>query len=104
MDLARYAIDPSTPVPIYHQIKVNIRSLIEDGHLKPGDALPPERVLAAAYGANRLTLRQAVGELVHEGVLRRQRGVGTFVAEPKVSLSELQSSASASKLAVSSLR
>jgi GntR family transcriptional regulator len=85
-DLARYSIDPHAPVPIYHQIKGNIRALIEDGHLKAGQALPPERILAAAYGANRLTLRQAVGELVHEGVLRRQRGVGTFVAEPKVSL------------------
>jgi GntR family transcriptional regulator len=84
--LRRYAIDATTPIPIYHQIKVNIRSLIEDGHLRPGQALPPERLLAAAYGANRLTLRQAVGELVHEGVLRRQRGVGTFVAEPKLSL------------------
>lgn len=86
LDLSRYSIDPDAPVPIYHQIKGNIRALIEDGHLKAGQALPPERVLAAAYGANRLTLRQAVGELVHEGVLRRQRGVGTFVAEPKLSL------------------
>ena len=86
LDLSRYSIDPDAPVPIYHQIKGNIRALIEDGHLRPGQALPPERVLAAAYGANRLTLRQAVGELVHEGVLRRQRGVGTFVAEPKLSL------------------
>jgi GntR family transcriptional regulator len=85
-ELARYSIDPTTPIPLYHQIKGNIRALIEDGHLKAGQALPPERVLAASYGANRLTLRQAVGELVHEGVLRRQRGVGTFVSEPKLSL------------------
>lgn len=81
-----YVLDPDSAVPLYHQIRESLRGAIEDGLLEPGQMLPSERELSMTYGVNRLTLRQAIGELVHEGLLRREHGVGTYVAEPKLTL------------------
>jgi GntR family transcriptional regulator len=79
-----FIIDPASVVPLYHQIKQNLRELIENEVLPVGQSLPSERELAERYGVNRLTVRQALTELVSEGMLRRQRGIGTFVAGPKL--------------------
>jgi GntR family transcriptional regulator len=79
-----FIIDPASVVPLYHQIKQNLRELIENEVLPVGQSLPSERELAERYGVNRLTVRQALTELVSEGMLRRQRGIGTFVASPKL--------------------
>ncbi|MCP4167920.1 MAG: GntR family transcriptional regulator [Chloroflexi bacterium] len=79
-----FTIDSTSVIPIYHQIKQNLRELIENEVLPAGQLLPSERDLGEYYGVNRLTVRQAVTELVSEGILRRQRGVGTFVATPKL--------------------
>lgn len=72
-------------VPLYLQLKEAIWEQIEAGRLTPGDPLPSERELSVKYGISRMTCRQAIGELVAEGVLYRQRGKGTFVANPKIS-------------------
>ena len=82
-----FAINTNSVIPLYHQIKQNIRELIENEHLKVDELLPSERDLGEFYGVNRLTVRQAITELVSEGYLRRQRGVGTFVAQPKLNQS-----------------
>jgi GntR family transcriptional regulator len=66
----------------YHSIRDEILDLIEE--LAVGDALPPERELAARFQVSRMTLRRAVEELVREGRLERRHGAGTFVAEPKI--------------------
>ena len=79
-----FTIDPTNVIPLYHQIKQNLRELIENEVLPVGQLLPSERDLGEYYGVNRLTVRQAMTELVSEGMLRRQRGVGTFVADPKL--------------------
>ncbi|MCS7222865.1 MAG: GntR family transcriptional regulator [Anaerolineae bacterium] len=78
-------IDHSSAVPLYHQIKENLRDLIESGELKPGMMLPSERELAERYAVSRLTVRQAISELARDGLLIRQHGIGTFVAPPKLS-------------------
>ncbi|MBP1694650.1 MAG: yvoA [Chloroflexi bacterium] len=83
-DPAQLKIDTTSIIPLYHQIKQNIRDLIENEILHSGDLLPSERELSEFYGVNRLTVRQALNDLVSEGMLRRQRGVGTFVAESKL--------------------
>lgn len=75
-------LDRASPVPLHYQIQVQLRDLIRSGHLPVGAALPPEPKLAAAAGISRYTLRQALDALVREGLLRRERGRGTFVAEP----------------------
>lgn len=79
-----FTIDPTSVIPLYHQIKQNLREHIENELLSVGQLLPSERDLGEYYGVNRLTVRQALKELVSEGMLRRQRGIGTFVADPKL--------------------
>lgn len=82
--LADPAIDPESGYALYRQVKRDLLHRIESGELSPGDALPPERELCERYGVSRPTLRQATQDLVREGVLTVRRGVGTFVAQPRV--------------------
>lgn len=77
-------IDRNSPVPYYEQLRQVLLQLVEDDGLRPGDLLPSEAELCETYGVSRTVVRQAVGELVNEGRLRRERGKGTFVAEPKL--------------------
>lgn len=69
--------------PLYHKLRGRIEQAIRDGVLKPGDALPSERDLAAMAEVSRVTVRKAVQELVSEGLLVQRHGSGTFVA-PKI--------------------
>lgn len=66
--------------PLYRQVKRELQRQIECGHYTPGDTLPSEHVIARAMGVSIGTLRRAVDELVHENVLVRRQGRGTFVA------------------------
>jgi GntR family transcriptional regulator len=78
------ARDRRLAVPLYVQLREALRSQIEEQGLRPGDRLPTEVELEARYGVSRSTIRQAVGELEAEGLLRRVQGKGTFVAAPKI--------------------
>jgi GntR family transcriptional regulator len=75
-------IDPRAPKPIYVQIMDEVRRLIVLGELKPDDALPSVRQLAADLRLNPNTIVQAYRELEHEDVVYVKRGQGTFVAQP----------------------
>jgi GntR family transcriptional regulator len=77
-------INKNSPIPIYYQIEEYIKELIENGELRPGDSLPPEREYAEKYQISRMTVRQAFTKLVNEGYLYRLQGKGTFVAERKI--------------------
>jgi GntR family transcriptional regulator, transcriptional repressor for pyruvate dehydrogenase complex len=59
----------------------HIRTLIEDGTLKPGDKIPPEREFARSLKISRATLRTGIGYLAAMGVMQVRHGVGTFVAD-----------------------
>jgi len=72
-------IDPNNPIPKYLQISGWIRELIQTGRYAKGDHLPSEVELARICQVNRNTLRQAVSELAAAGILRKERGRGTFV-------------------------
>ncbi len=67
-------------IPLYHRVQRAIRFVIEDGHLGADDALPAERDLAEALGVSRVTVRNAIRDLVEEGLLVQRRGAGTFVS------------------------
>ncbi len=71
-------------IPLYIQIAEGLLEQIESGALAPGDRLPPERELSESLGVNRMTLRQALRALETQGLLIRQQGSGTYVAEPKI--------------------
>ncbi|MFT8322264.1 MAG: GntR family transcriptional regulator [Bacillus sp. (in: firmicutes)] len=69
-------------IPIYFQLEMEIKELIKD--LQPGDPISSEREFSEKYDISRMTVRQAINNLVNEGILVRKRGKGTFVAVPKV--------------------
>ena len=79
-----YRIHKDTPVPLYFQLKQNIQQLIGSGSLQTGDMLPTEKELCERLSVSRPTVRQALNELVVEGLLVRKKGKGTQVAPPKV--------------------
>ena len=87
-------LERSNPLPLYYQLKEVLKQQIRAGHLAPHTAIPSEPELVTQYHVSRATVRQALTELVHEGLLYRQHGRGTFVCEPRVqqqTVSELTS-------------
>ncbi len=74
--------DPNNGVPKYRQLQHVLEEMID--RLQPGDPLPPERELEQEFGVSRVTVRQALQQLVLAGRLERIQGRGTFVARPKV--------------------
>lgn len=84
-------IDKSSPIPVYYQLKEAIQKKISEGVWKVGQCIDSERELSETYGVSRMTIRQALGELVQEGILIREKGKGTFVCEPKVKQEDMMS-------------
>jgi len=74
----------NSPVPRYHQLKEILRGRIRSGEWKPGDLIPSERELSETYRISRMTARQAITDLVNEGVFFREQGKGTFVTSHKI--------------------
>ncbi len=71
--------------PMYVQLKEAIAADIKAGHYQPDQRLTSERELCERYGVSRMTVRQALVELVREGVIYTRIGKGTFVSAPPVS-------------------
>lgn len=71
-------------LPLYYRVREAIRERIEAGEWKPGDLIPPESKLLEAFRVSRATIRQALLELVREGLLVRKQGRGSFVATRKI--------------------
>jgi GntR family transcriptional regulator len=72
--------NPSSGVPIYVQLKEQIRHAIETGALSPGDQLPGIRTLAETLVINPNTVIRVYRELEQEGALEIRRGLGAFTA------------------------
>jgi GntR family transcriptional regulator len=75
--------------PAYKRIQGAIRRRIDDGELKPGNAVPSERELARIHRVSLMTARHALTELARDGVVERRHGAGTFVAPPRVQFNKL---------------
>ena len=73
-------VDPSNPIPKYLQISTWLKELIHTGRYKIGEKLPSEIELSKTCDVNRNTLRQAIAELVSAGILKKEKGMGTFVS------------------------
>lgn len=70
--------------PLYFQLKEELKNQIEDGKFKKGDLFPSEKQLQEQYQVSRVTVRQAVNELVSAGYLQCARGIGTTVVFHKI--------------------
>lgn len=68
-------------IPLYVQLEQIIKSKIMTGELSAGEQIPTEKQLAETYRVSSITARQAVLNLVQEGLLSRKQGKGTFVQE-----------------------
>lgn len=79
-------LDRNSFVPLYAQIHQRLLEMINSGELVPGSPVPSERELSERYGVSRMTARQALRALRHDGLVYRERGLGTFVARRKVDL------------------
>ena len=77
-------IDKDGPLPLYHQVREAILTLIVEGGLQEGSLIPTEREIGEKFQVSRITVRRAIDELVREGYLVAQQGKGTFVARPKI--------------------
>ena len=69
------------PTPLYHQLKNILKSRILSNELKGNQRLPTEAELCMEYNVSRITVRQALSELMKDGLIYRDRGRGTFVTE-----------------------
>ena len=67
--------------PIYRQLRDRVVAMILDGVLKPGEALPSVRQVAADFQINPITVSKSYQELVDENLVEKRRGLGMFVTE-----------------------
>jgi GntR family transcriptional regulator len=71
----------SDGAPIYRQLKDRVIAMMLDGIIKPGDALPSVRQVAAQYQLNPITVSRAYQELADEALVEKRRGLGMFMTE-----------------------
>ena len=75
------AVEWSDGAPIYRQLKERVVAMLLDGVLKPGDALPSVRQVAAEYQLNPITVSRAYQELADEQLVEKRRGLGMYVTD-----------------------
>lgn len=78
-------VDKNSAEPLYLQIQKILQDQIRSGNLPPGMQIPSEIELAEQYQVSRMTARKSIDGLVAKGLLFRQPGKGTFVAEDTLS-------------------
>lgn len=74
-------LDFASPVPLYHQLYLELKAGLENGMFYSGQKLPSEPELSEKYGIGRPTVRQALEALLREGWIEKRRGSGTYVRE-----------------------
>ncbi|HSN11484.1 MAG TPA: GntR family transcriptional regulator [Propionibacteriaceae bacterium] len=77
-------VDRTSDVPLHQQISDALRAAIASGELRPGSRVENEIDLATRLGLSRPTVRRAMEDLVHSGLVTRRRGSGTVVAPSQV--------------------
>ncbi|MEO0376578.1 MAG: GntR family transcriptional regulator, partial [Cyanobacteria bacterium P01_A01_bin.17] len=66
-------------IPLHIAISEKLRHQIEAGDYLPGEKLPSEHQLMETFHVSRITVRQAIANLVNQGLVKAQRGKGVFV-------------------------
>src|SRR2546430_16920441 len=76
-------------ITAYQRIQSSIRKRIDAGQLRPGDPVSSERDRAKLHQVSLMTARHALATLEHEALVERRRGLGAFVAAPKIHFNKL---------------
>ncbi len=77
-------LDKESVIPLYYQLADFLREDIRNSVLKSGDIVPSENELIKLHNISRGTVREAMRLLLREGIIKRHRGIGTFVTPSKV--------------------
>jgi len=72
-------VQTESHVPLYVQIRDQLRAMVHTGELRPGDRIPASRELANSLGVHRTTVANAYAELESEGLIEGHVGRGTFI-------------------------
>jgi 2-aminoadipate transaminase len=72
-------LQPESHIPLYIQLRDQIRALVHGGDLRPGERIPASRELATQLGVHRTTVANAYAELESEGLISGHVGRGTFI-------------------------
>lgn len=78
-------LNVTSTIPLFEQLKKELKEKIKSGIYMPGQKIPTEAELSKIYGVSRITIRRAVEELSKEGILTKIQGKGTFVQEKRLS-------------------
>ncbi len=73
-------LQPESHVPLYIQLRDQLRALVHSGDLRPGDRIPASRELASQLGVHRTTVSNAYAELESAGLIAGHVGRGTFIS------------------------
>jgi GntR family transcriptional regulator len=92
-------LDLTSKVPIYIQIRDQLRLMIATGEMEAGDQMPPVRDLASELLINPNTVQKAYHDLEREGFIHTRRGMGTFVTDRPRTRSQGREKAHAEELA-----
>jgi len=84
----RLNIDPDSGVPVYLQIAHGIKRSVAMGSLREGEQVPSVREVAEALTVNPNTVAKAYRMLERDGIVVTRKGIGTFVADGEVSISD----------------
>jgi 2-aminoadipate transaminase len=76
-------LQPESHIPLYVQLRDQLRALVHSGDLRTGDRIPASRELAAYLGVHRTTVANAYAELESEGLIQGHVGRGTFICTPE---------------------
>jgi len=71
-------------MPLYAQVEASLEAKVAKGGLQPGDQLPSEDELVRDFSVSRTTVRSAIQSLVRRGIVEIRRGIGTYVAHPRI--------------------
>ena len=77
-------LDPTSPIPLYYQMKNSLLEKIQMGEWQAGYCIPTETEMMRLHGVSRTTVREAVAMLVRDGYLSKKQGKGTFVQYPQL--------------------
>jgi len=82
-------IEPVRRLKVADSVAAQLEQLITRGDIKPGEKLPPERVLAERFGVGRSSMREAIRVVEASGMLRTDHGRGVFVVSDKKAMPKL---------------
>ena len=82
--MVQILLDKHSHIPIYVQIEEILKQRIYLEEYKIGENIPSERELSLQFDVSRMTVRQSITNLVNSGLLYREKGRGTYVANPKL--------------------